>query len=443
MHDVNNAGVVEIITFRAQRTEHPYIESLKALLRGTSTGHVALRITFYNRNLYEMYIANNKGICSRTYTEPNTNKIMYEVYLSFWPEGTWAPWHHLGDMRSYNYDCVQSGNFSGVEYSERGKEYIQPLQRYARSSLPVFKNLSPTIISLPPTIILHSSRLGLAFGDTKNMQPNIDIVNAAESFTKKYHTWRAAMVHQHNATITNPDDINLLQKLNRDVSITQARMKISKKHLKNLMFPNKTLDDDEFTQELEPFISFGYTERDKVSLPLVYNGKATAGIEVEPLLQYIRSIALNHAAFPYHVLFNNCANIVWKALHSGTKKTFFSELKNHFLLPWFVRWFNFTITPTLVLHLAMKIQTTIEKIRTQQAKNSLAILGEVNQPRILVRRNAEYGLNTPITTLNFSKYSSKVADEHGYNELDDDEIPTTKVAFYSKVIRNAYVFLSR
>lgn len=433
----NHAGAVEIITFRTIRTEHPYLESLMALLRGTSTGHIAMRITFNSTELFSRYIEHNKNIHYRINTNQSSGKKNYEVYVSFWPDGVWAPWHHSGIMQSYKYDCEQSGNYSPVEYNPKYVEYMQPLQKVIRSSLPGFKSLTPGNITLPPTFILHSSRLGIAFGDKETMIPNQDIVNAAESYMKKYHAWRTAVVAEQNAKILQPDASATLESLNRSTHLSKIRMNVSRKHLKMLMFPNDVLNDNEFQQELEKFITFGYPERDAITLPLVYDNAETVGIELEPILAQINKLALHPKLNPYNVLTNNCANIVMNMLLRGAQNSDNYALKSALILPWLIRWCKITMTPALVLQMAINVQHTLsnlqQKIIAKQYPTLEAKMIEshnANKPSV-ERKNDITALLDTSRTLEFSNHS----------DSDENEMPTTSAEICSKLARNVSEYI--
>jgi hypothetical protein len=427
----NDAGTVEIITFRATRSEHPYLESLMALIRGTSTGHIALRLTFHNSDLFKQYIANS-DIPHRIINDKISGKTLYEVYVSFWPAGDWAPWHPTSSLRRYRFDCEQSGTYSPFKYDPEivARLKLAPIEKFARSNLPFFNYFDHTTINLPPSIILHTTRLKTAYGSNGTV-----IAAAAESFATKYHEWRTALVKEQNAKLINEDAPELLKILKRDVHIAQMRMQISRRELKSLMFPNIEMDDQTFDEKLEPFVTFGFPERDNVVLPVVYNGNKTSGFELQPMLKFINDIASNPGKHPYNVLSNNCAKVIFEILWSGVKNSRFKQLSQQFMLSWLSRWFKLTVTPALLLGLAIKTQEVLTKLRDKQER-------QLEQTHNMQHREVAANNRTAQ-----SKHLVHVADEENgllqfsNQDTTQEELPTTSVAIAAKLLNNACSYL--
>ncbi len=380
---MNNLGTVEIITFRATRHEHPYFESILGLIRGTSSGHIALRINFNDQELFNKYIRNNINIPHRIILDPITKKEIYQVYVSFWPDGSWTPWHNDSTLKTYLFDCEQSASYSSIDYDPARAAYFNPLQRVTNSSIPPLKMLGNTVISLPPTIIMHTSRLGAAFGDNNlaSSSTSLVVVAAAENFSRKYTAWRTAIVAEQNTKTLFPKNNSMFSSQTKLTSIAKARMLNSQKKLCAAMYPTEQISSDEFINRLDPFVTFGYPERDTVSLPLSKRGNVT-GIELEPMLSYINTIATYSNKFPYHVLGNNCARVIYKILWQGCKYAETKQLQKVLVLPWLMHRFRVTLTPAFAIRHLVKLQKLISDLQEKTKIDSTPSLPEVGNAKM-------------------------------------------------------------
>jgi hypothetical protein len=426
---MKNLGIVEIITFRATRDEHPYIDSLFALLRGTSTGHIALRLRFSDTELYNKYVRNNDKLPHRIYLDPMDHKPVYEVYVSFWPNGSWTPWHHVSTLKSYHFDCEQSAGYSAFEYDLKMSEYLKPIKRLVVSQIPGLNYLGYSTITLPPSIIMHTSRLGIAFGDKATMIPNAAIMAKAEAYAKCYRAWRGAVVNEENLRISQPDNLDLHTECAQHTQNLNSQLIESQNELCTAMYPNEILTSEEFYTKIEPFVTYGYPERDIISLPLSKQNN-TPGLEIEPMLMYISNILKYPNSFPYHVLGNNCARIIYEILWQGCKYSQFKQLTKILLLPWFIRLLKLTITPAFLIRRLANLQVALECLKSKnQAMDP--------QPESIVaerRKKSKIDLciEPKQKELIFSKPSS-------YTE--DEEIPTDKLGIYSRELENVTQYL--
>lgn len=423
----DDVGSLNVITFRADRREHPYFESIMSLLRGTSSGHIAIKLQFYNEQLFKKYIENNSAIHYNIQTDPKTSRKIFEIYVSFWPKGNWVPWGDFGIMKPYKFDCEQSGNYCPVSYNQKFADYLQPLQKYTKSSLPFFNQLPCSVISLPPTIILHSTRLGMAYGDKQAMIPNQDIIKAAESYTKKYHAWRVSLIAEQNAKIRFNGTAENLAGLARQTTLARIRMSASQKNLKGLISPNEALNDDQFYKKLENFITFGHPERDSITLPLTSSNSDKPGLELEPILAFIKKLANHPELFPYNVFSTNCARLILDLLWQGCKNSSFKTLHREFILPWFIRWFNITITPALIIRYAHRIQNNIIALTTKALDTTNAATDSIEPPVV----------TTKLKGHNYSQdYTPKTLEFYSGNSSEDDELPTSRSGMFAKIIEN-------
>ena len=420
----DKVGVLELITFRTTRHHHPYLTPLTAIVQGISGGHIALKLKFYDKELFEQYIEGNDKIPYKILTDQETGEQLYEVYVSFWPHGEYGPWTKSSKLQDYIYDREQSRNYSPVLYNPIFDDYLKPSEKIVASSLPVFRELFKSTIKLPPAIIMHSNRLGLTYGDITDLQnllPNQSVVAAADNYAIRYSEWKSAIILSQNAKHTLEATDPELLKHNRLVKIAYHRMLISEKSLKDLMFPAQNLSSDEFIDKLEPFVSFGYPEQDTVSLPLCDHSR-NAGLELEPMLAYIAHLANNPTDHPYHVFKTNCAQKIMDILWIGGKDSRYSEIRTEFELPWYVRWFSLTITPSLIMQQGEQLQIKMEELNSKLNYEQL-----IGNDYALIRRKTQphFNLEPRAKTMKFY-----------HNDDDEDELPTTSLAIFAKLIDN-------
>jgi hypothetical protein len=421
---MSNLGIVEIITFRATRYEHPYLDSILALLWGSSTGHIALRLTFNDTELYNKYVHNNDKLPHRMYLDPKDHKPVYEVYVSFWPNGSWAPRHHISTLKSYRFDCEQSASYTDFDYDLKMSEYLKPIKRLVVSPFPGLGSLGHSFITLPPSIIVHTSRLGIAFGDKATMTPNVNIIEKAEAYAKCYHAWRGALVNEENLKQYQPNNLDLHTEYAQYTKSLNSRLIKSQNQLCTAMYPNQILTSEEFYTRIEPFVTYGSTERDLVSLPLSKQGN-TPGVEIEPMLSYISTISKNPNNFPYNVLGNNCARIIYEILWQGCKYSKFKQLPKLLLLPWFIRLFRLTITPAFMMRHLANLQTALESLKSEnqvKVTPSTSIITER-----FTKSKVDLCVELKPKNLIFSK-------QHSYTE--DEDIPTTTLGISSRAFEN-------
>jgi len=327
-----HVGNLELITFRVTRYDYEYIKPISAYLSNLSVGHVALRLNFNSPALYNKYIKGHPNI-------PHTvNDDECEVYFSFWPDVN-GRWSERGVLRSYLFDCEQSASYSPMEYEYK---HLQPIERTTFWGT----------VTLPPTIILHTSRLGVAFGTLQN--PNRKIMQAAENFALMYRAWREQIIHAEY----EPDNPLQQQKIIDLLAILNE----SSYRLKSFMYPAQKMTNAEFMQKLKPFVTIGYPERDCLTLPVVENG-TYAGLYLEPMLAFIRDLADHPEQHPYNVLDTNCALKTLHILWLGGKDSPHIDMQNEFMLPWYVRW-GATLTPTFVIQLGARIQQICARLNS-------------------------------------------------------------------------------
>lgn len=399
---------IEVISFRTTRDDHPLLDPLDGLIKGISSGHIALRLVFEDELLFNSYIQDNKNIPYTTYKDSKTGAQQYSVYFSFWPKENMWPAASASTLQEHRFDCQQSADYSPFNYQDSFKSYLQPLEKIVGSSLPYCKEFIQSKITLPPSVILHSSRLGIAFGDKQRMIPNQKIVAAAETYVKNYRFWRSCVIKEQNAEYiwgNQSENYALFKKFSL---LAKILMLSTQRDLKNLMFPNIKLSNADFMHKLEPFITFGYPERDVVQIPLVYENSNEAGLQIEPMLQYIKHVADNPEKYPYNVLRTNCASTIYNLLWHGAENSKHPAVKEEFILPWYIRWLGITITPTLIMQHMEKLQVVIHAINHAPMVSNQEEQEESDESKIL----------------------------RFYKQADDyDELPTSRLGIIAQLAR--------
>jgi hypothetical protein len=431
----DSVGSLELITFRTTRYEHPYKNPISALITGLSSGHMAMRLTFTNTEIFNKYINGNSRIPHRSIIEPETNKEYYEVYVSFWPEGNGVPWHERSSLRAYTFDCQQSGMYSPIEYDPDFEGYLNPLTR----------NIMGFKLTLPPTIVLHTTRLGMAYGDKLvlaperkiELNPNLIVMQAAENYTIKYREWREALVYEQNQINELGENHASIAAIKHLTIRANKRLIASKLKLKRTMFPNVNMNDDEFFSKLEPYITFGYPERDVITLPMIHHG-ASAGLELEPMLEYIQHIANNPEDHPYNVFDKNCAHKALEILWHGGQNTNFESLKHEFTMPWYVRCLGVTITPILAMQHAERLQHIFARLNSTDSAQITDEYEDEDEDEAIES-------TALITTSRFKNNSSSprnsVLTFYKARSSDEDELPTTRIGICAKLLEDFSQFI--
>lgn len=380
-------GNAKIITFRTHRGDSAFVSPLSAMAKGISTGHAALVLTFSDQELYNNYIANNNKIPHTIKMDPVTKQAYYEVYVSFWPQESSGLASKPSKFVDYEFDVENSALYSPFEYDERwinnnfcdetpsfaisldsiselisplaldAKELkrirdliqksrqkapvtLSPLEISSAPVLPLLKYLLKTKFKLGPMILVHTTRIEHAFGS--------EVAKAMQKYAKQYTEWREMVVATHNTANTG----NVFEALYRQLAIIyKGRLQDTEQYLKGLMFSDPNLTHSEFIARLEPYVTFGNPEKDAYSIPIVKNFTKTQplALELEPMLEYIVTIANNPNEHLYNVLKLNCAAITYNTLWSGAKNSPHSQLRQLLALAWYVNVFRLTLTPTMII----------------------------------------------------------------------------------------------
>lgn len=432
-------GEMEIITFGTTRDDDSLSYPINGLISGLSTGHIAIRMTFTDQYLFNKYIKNNSKIPHNVTIDPQTNNEIYEVYISFWPQSTGKPWSKYSKLETHKFDCEQSANYSSMDYNPRFTNYLKPLVKIVAPNIAVGKDFMYSSVTLPPSIIVHLSRLksSLHTSSFSTEQQN-EILSTAELFAVRYRTWRVELINRQNAEFDSSLDQKIIAQFARSEKIALAKVKISERLLKNQMFPDENLDQKQFIKKLEPFITFGNPEKDVVQLPLVHayisdssmqEKTPVIGLDLEPMLEFIQNIADNPEEHPYNLFDNNCAQVVLDILLKGCNKDLIECAKNALTFPWYVRWFGITTTPTMLLKLASDFKIELDKIN--QAASEISLY----QPKYTQTADI-FGAELLSTHKYRGQLEKVVKPMHFYNQNDDDsdELPTSKVEIAAKII---------
>lgn len=302
-------GTVEVITFRTTRMDHPYWFSISGLINGTSVGHVALRFRIQDATAIQEFSAQFNNIPNRA------TKNAHELYFSFWPRDA------NSILKDHRHDCEQSANYSPFLYSHRFTKYLQPPVKIVKSYLPVLDKFNINLITLPPAIILHTTRLQNAYG-TK-------IAIIAQIYANLYSTLRRMLIHEQNAEMIFANDPEKIQAFQQLTNIASSRVEIFENYLQQNV------------PDLENFITYGLTERDAVTLPLTRK-------HFLHMLIFMRHVADNPHLYQYNVFSTNCADISLRTLLHG-----FGEQLQHLHM---LRSNGITLTPTFLLQTVATLQ---------------------------------------------------------------------------------------
>lgn len=363
----NQVGYAEVISFRTTRFDPPYKYPLEGIFKGTSVSHVALKITFNNKELFDTYIAGNPNVHYNNHlVDPSNGAKLYEVYFSFWPQDGINLVNTGAELHNYIHDCEQAALGSPMTYNPRFTSYLNPDKRSISTLIPFLSYFFRDEVTLPPSIILHTTRL-------QNLTPQAHLIVAkVEAYSKLYETWCDALLAYQNAKNAwcGSSELQIRQlklatkKANDQLLASREQLKID---IKDLMFADQELSDAQFMQELDQFITFGSPGVDSVTLPLVHNfhGNKHFGLEIEPMLQYIKDIADNLESTDYNIASLNCATVVHNALAAGVQTCASKSLKHELTLPWYVRWLSFPVTPAMVMQQAAKAQNVSDMIRAR------------------------------------------------------------------------------
>jgi len=315
------------------------------------------------------------------------------------------PWTDYSSLEQHKYDCEQSANGSPAEYDQQAisKLQLNPLRRLYNSRFPILSNFLYTPAMLPPSIILHTSRLESAYGT--------QVREAAEIYARHYSNWRTAVIQQKNQEVMyGPSGIATL-KYEYELASTKILMLVSEEKLLSLMFPNSNLSHPAFMHYLEEnFISFGYPERDTITLPLIRANRrrcADIGLELEPMLRHIRAIADNNDLFPYKLFSLNCAQTTFNILWHGVKSSVDAALLSIFTIPWYLRLLGIPLTPNLILQQAIRAQTHIDTLGQHTSEEEKLVPRLENIEQSDLRQGVKFKLELKPQLLEFSKVDPK------------------------------------
>ena len=419
----NQIGVAEIIAFRTTRSEFVYKYPLEGLFIGTSVSHIALRLTFNDKALFDQYVANNQAIkYNDNLIDPSTGSRLYEVYFSFWPTTDMALSSLPSQLLTYQHDCEESALRTPMTYSSRFNRYLHPDKKTVSTLIPVLKYFFGHDIQLPPSIILHTSRLKGYLEKNYKKKPLEQkehmlqiILEATQNYATAYENWCDALLAQQNAASSLFTSNSQLNKLTAITNAAKSVLFSAKQELKldieTLLFPNGNISEASFMAELENFMTFGQPEVDSIYLPLVNKQgfAANLGLDLEPILQQIKNIADHPADFEYNLLNQNCATMIQQLLAKSVQDSNNIRLKSCFKSPWYVRLFKLPVSPAMVMQMSNSALANTEIIQA----NKLEI---VNKPKLNlvsdspVRCDSELLMPMPIPINLTSLYDAKVAN---------------------------------
>jgi hypothetical protein len=375
----NQVGTVDLISYRTSRHDPIYKYPIEGPLTGTSISHVAMRITFSNKDLFDQYIAGNPNIpYDDQLIDPVTGTKMYEVYFSFWPATTTITIQTADSkLFGYEHDCEQSALGTPMSYTSRFNSYLHPISKIATPEIPVLGLLFGHRISLPPTSILIPFRLKAILQQTypNASQSQIDTLNDRVNsktidYAVIYDNWFRALVEQENASKTlfpSANKISVLGMKTQAAYDTLLAGKLQlKKDIRDIIFAGQNISDETFMSELEKFMCFAQPEVDTVTLPVVHRSgtENICGLELEPMLNFIKNIADNPSKYQYNLFSLNCATILRNILAKSVENCINKKLRQAFDLPWYLQ--LLPVSPAELMKLANKSLNIEEMILTEQ-----------------------------------------------------------------------------
>lgn len=377
-------GYARVLTYLTTRNDEIYKYPAEGVMFGSSVSHIAMQMQFKYTPELESRITTLKDLAAKNKIpfletiNPQTKQKSYDLYFSYWPGSSpdgWDPNSKTSRLETYKFDTEQSAKYSPMSMDAR---LVHPDKRLVKSLIPFFSLFMRKTITLPPTITLHTTRLGSEFADK-----GVKLVeNAAMQYAKSYEAWSDALLAQDNHKTGGIwNSLRLLftgenKNYAKDAQDAENKMNEDKTMLKNLLYPGKNMSENEFALKMEPFITYGSPERDQVNLPVFASpkdaDKPTPGLKLAPMLDKIIDIASNPEKYPYDVMTNNCANAVNNTLEAGAAGT---KLENSIALPWYMKYLP--LPPALVL---------------QNAANGSQVVSEEQKQAVM--------MNTPEATAN-------------------------------------------
>ena len=417
----NQTGTVDIVSYRTTRRDPVYKYPIEGAISGTSISHIGMRVVFNNQELFDRYIAGNRNIpYDDKLKDPETSEKLFEVYFSFWPNaGSIGIQTTDSKLFPYEHDCDDAAMLTPVSYNPGFTRYIRPTRETVSPNFPIINYLFAHTITLPPAIILHSFRFKLALQNAlKDRSENdinaivADVERTAEKYSQLYDAWFDATVAQQNASKSIWTSAEKTKLLADKTALADTELKACSKQLKsdirNILFAGQNISDTTFLNAIEQFITFGMPESDSITLPLVLRSQPGKdfGLELDPMLKYIKDIADNPHKYQYNLFSLNCATILLDILDKAAQSCIDKQLRKAFALPWYAYYLPFPVSPAMVMQLAAKAEK-IEGI--MKAKEIVPVDCSCDEPvrersssRISQRRQQSLVIDGPYPTLRFS-----------------------------------------
>lgn len=334
-------GTAKIIYVQGSEGNNNSLTQIDELRRGISNGQVSLLLTFHGHlgtKLFNKYISNNNNIPHAVKMDPKSGKQVYEVYIFFWPKYEKYLFNDVGQTELCEFSATMDDQY--VQQDLRAPS-ILTLDELENLITPLKANAQ----DLHESNKLLQTNKGVFFGPKSILNLDMlktiytpEIANAAIEFAKVYNKWRAAAIDEQNIRLVAKHDKALIAACSAHAASLKFSMQVNEVKLKDLMFPMQHLSHDQFIQKFTPFLSKCTLKESIISLPIVRNidDDKVIGLALEPMLQYVHSIADTAQDIRFNAVALNRATIIYNTLWAGALNSPFEALRKYLGLAWYV-----------------------------------------------------------------------------------------------------------
>lgn len=327
----NIIGTVSIISLRTTSANGDHISINEAKSKKISIAHVVLLLRFTDYKIFNKYIANSH-IPYQIKVDPETNTTYYEVYIGFWPnlEGVYAL------LNAANYSSINDNLTLSALNPEIFKKLIAPLISRA-TELKESKKLPANNTPYPPSImILHTEQLEHEF--------DAEVKDLAALYAEQYKDWRE--LEAQTMQLEHSKD-PLLSQYQNITHTYKMRMQMTEQKLKTLMYPHLKLNHDKFMKLFNRFVTYATTERQVLTLPLLYNinDKNFVGLALEPIIEFFKDRLYHTTGVGEDLIGTHCAEIIFNGLWEGARNSPHEMLRKYLVLHWYIERLSLALAP--------------------------------------------------------------------------------------------------